>query len=208
MLLLTPLLLALSSCGGREAARVPDTSQTPSASPSITPSANDSVAIETHARDVLAALKARDGTRLATYVHPTRGVRFSPYAYVRPDSDVVISRADALRLFSDSTKRVWGQLDGSGLAINETFAGYYRRFVYNADFATAPSLAFDRPPVREGNTPSNLRTVYPEAHWMEFHFPGFKPRYDGMDWSSLWLVFERVDRDWLLVGVVHGSWTI
>ena len=30
----------------------------------------------------------------------------------------------------------------------------------------------------------------------------------GMDWRSLWLVFEKLGAEWFLVGVVHGSWTI
>jgi hypothetical protein len=29
-----------------------------------------------------------------------------------------------------------------------------------------------------------------------------------MDWSSLWLVFQRDGATWYLVGIVHGSWTI
>jgi hypothetical protein len=158
--------------------------------------------------EVLAALKERNASRLARLVHPSRGVRFSPFAYVRSDSDVVIRPDSVGLLFTDQTRRVWGHSDGTGDPIVLTFTNYYERYVYDVDFAAAPRRAFDAPPIRSGNTPSNLRAAYPTARWIEFHFPGFDDRYGGMDWRSLWLVFEELRGRWFLVGVVHGSWTI
>jgi hypothetical protein len=164
--------------------------------------------IEMRSRAVLEALKAQDENRFAALVHPTKGVRFSPYAYVRGDADVLIRREQIPGIFASSAKRVWGVADGSGALLDTTFSGYYYRFVYNADFLNAPRVAYDAPPLHSGNTPSNLATVYPRAHRIEYHFAGFDPRYDGMDWSSLWLVFEKAGDLWYLVAVVHGSWTI
>jgi hypothetical protein len=159
-------------------------------------------------RVVAAALKTRDGRQLAALTHPTKGVRFSSSAFVRVDSDVVVSRRDVERLFADTTKRVWGHADGTGDPLHSTFADYYRRYVYPVDFAAAPEVRYNQGPARAGNTPSNLRTAYPGAQWAELHFPGFDPKYDGMDWQSLWLVFEPHAGEWFLTGVVHGSWTI
>ena len=99
-------------------------------------------------------------------------------------------------------------LAGSGESIRLTFPRYHARFVYNADFEHAPRTAVDSLPLQHGNTPSNLPEVYPGARWIEFHFPGIDPKYGGVDWSSLWLVFEPVGTRWYLVGIVHGSWTI
>jgi hypothetical protein len=147
-------------------------------------------------------------TRFAALVHPTKGVRFSPYAYVRSDSDVVVSRDEVPALFSSRRQYVWGYSDGSGEPLRFTFEDYYGRYVYNADFLNAPRVEYNSPPIRAGNTPSNITKVYPAAMFVEHHFPGFDPKYEGMDWSSLWLVFEQVDAAWFLVGVVHGSWTI
>lgn len=42
-------------------------------------------------REVVGALKAQDGKRLAALVHPKKGVRFSPNAYVDVASDLVFS---------------------------------------------------------------------------------------------------------------------
>lgn len=164
--------------------------------------------IETRNREVLAALKGRDGSALAALVHPQKGLRFSLYGHVFTDRDVVIPRDSVARLFTDTTHRLWGEEDGSGAPIRLTFADYYKRFVYDVDFAAAPQQRADSTPIRPGNSLFNLREAYPHARWIEHHFPGFDPKYEGMDWRSLWLVFEPVGADWKLVGLVHGRWTI
>src|SRR5207244_3921645 len=140
--------------------------------------------------------------------HPVKGLRFSPYSYVRVDSDVVLSRAEVASAFRDTTMRLWGHQDGSGAPLRWPFEHYYRTFLYDAAFTSAPVVRVDQGPARSGNTPSNLREAYPEAHWVEYHVPGQDPKFEGMDWRSLWVVFERYEGEWLLVGLVHGSWTI
>ena len=157
---------------------------------------------------MLAALKARDGSALAPLVHPDKGVRFSPYAFVHSDSDVVIPAATVAGLFADTTRRLWGHADGTGDPLRMAFADYYKRFVYDLDFGAAPTVRVNGEPIRPGNAPSNLKTAYPGARWVEFHYPQIDQRYEGMDWRSLWLVFEPHGSEWRLTGVVHGSWTI
>ena len=43
---------------------------------------------------------------------------------------------------------------------------------------------------------------------MEYHFPGIDPKFEGMDWRSLRLVFEQKNCTWYLVGIIHAQWTI
>jgi len=169
---------------------------------------DDRRALQSRADEVVDALRTHDMARLAAFAHPQKGVRFSAYAFVHVDSDVVLTRQRLAGLWTDSARRVWGRFDGSGEPIRLTYPQYHARFVYNADFASAPRTAIDSLPLQHGNTPSNLRDAYPGAHWIELHVPGVDPKYGGMDWSSLWLVFEPAGTQWYLVGIVHGSWTI
>jgi hypothetical protein len=163
--------------------------------------------VEARSREVLAALSAHDLARVATFVHPSDGVRFSPYAHV-DSTGRVFHRAQVARLWTDSTKYEWGFADGSGDPIVLSYPEYHRRFVYNHDFVRAPRTAYTAAPIQSGNSPSNLAAMYPGSKRVEFHFPGFDAKYNGMDWSSLWLVFQRADEEWFLVGVVNGRWTI
>ncbi|MDD5470267.1 MAG: hypothetical protein PHO92_05750, partial [Candidatus Peribacteraceae bacterium] len=62
-------------------------------------------------------------------------------------------------------------------------------------------------PSARGNVLDNARDVYPGAQIVEYHFPGFDPQYEGMDWSSLRLVLEKFNSEWRLVGLIHDEWT-
>lgn len=145
--------------------------------------------------------------RLAAFVHPAKGVRFSPYGYVDTASDLRFTAAEVARLRNDDRARLWGSFDGSGDPMQLTFADYHRRFVYDFDFLRAPKVAVDSAPMGTGNSLDNRRQVYPMASIVEYHSPGVDPQHGEMDWRSLWLVLERVGNEWFLVGVVHGSWT-
>lgn len=159
------------------------------------------------AREIAAALAARDVAKVATYVHPTLGVRISHTTYVQPDRDLHFSAADLRHAWTSGQEFVWGTADGTGEPIRMTLRGYVELWLKH-DFATAPEIGYNAAPLRSGNTPNNLAEVYPASVRVEQHFPGFDPRYEGMDWQSLWLVFQRSGTDWFLTGIARGSWTI
>lgn len=163
--------------------------------------------IEGRAKEAVTALHVHDMSRLASFVHPTKGVRFSHYMYVQPGKDMVFTRSQVPGLWENGTEYVWGESDGTGDPIRMTFNAYHRRWLNN-DFSNAPRIAYNSSPIGRGNTPNNIALVYPGSIVVEHHFPGFDPRYEGMDWTSLWLVFELAGSEWHLVGVVRGNWTI
>jgi hypothetical protein len=55
---------------------------------------------------------------------------------------------------------------------------------------------------------NNIATVYTGKQVIEYHFNGIDPQYSGMDWTSLYLVFDQENGAWKLIGVVHGQRTI
>jgi hypothetical protein len=181
-------------------------SQAPPDSP--IPPARAQAIIERRARQVISALKSKDMTKLAPLVHPEKGLRFSPYADVNTQSDLVFKRRQLRTLLASKRRYVWGAYDGSGEPISLTFANYYRHFIYDHNYAQARRVSFNGEINGRGTTPNLIRAVYPESIVVEHYFAGFDPKYDGMDWRSLWLVFEKKDEAWYLVGIVHGEWTI
>lgn len=156
---------------------------------------------------VMGLIKDQDYQGLSTYVHPTLGVRFSPYSYVDVGSHVVMQSSDIATLASNTTVYTWGTYDGIGNPISLNFTDYYNEFIYDHDFQTPELMAINNI-VSSGNMINNISTVYPSAEYVEFHFSGFDAQYGGMDWSSLILVFQEVNGDYLLVGIVHSQWTI
>lgn len=164
--------------------------------------------IASRARQVILALKAGNMARFATFVHPQKGVRFSPYASVLPDEDRVLKRNQLSQFWVSNKRYLWGSYDGSGDPIRVTFRKYYRQFIFDHDFSRAKDMAYNPENMSHGNTPNNIRAIYPESIAVEYHFSGFDERVSGHDWVSLWLVFEKRGSVWYLVGVVHDQWTI
>ena len=157
--------------------------------------------------NVLTLLKNKDMEGLSNFIHPTEGVRFSPYGYVDVDNHQVFSAEEVADLANDTGFYIWGDYDGSGESIELDFNDYFNEFIFDEDFFN-PQIIGNNVTVSEGNTLDNIKEVYPNGHFVEFHFEGIDPQYEGMDWRSLKLVFEAVDGDWYLVGIVHDQWTI
>jgi hypothetical protein len=156
-----------------------------------------------------AAIKALKDSDLDTLsaMAGEKGVRFSPYSFINAESDVVLTPIVLKNAPILSRTFVWGSYDGSGEPIDLPFGQYYEKFVYDQDFMNAPQIKYNEM-IGSGNTVNNLKLVYPDAEFVEYHFPGFDKQYEGMDWESLRLVFEKKDGLYYLVGIVHDGWTI
>ncbi len=195
------ILIFLAAC----TVNPPDVSEaTPVPGPTLTPTAPLTL-IET-ADQVIQILAKGDMTRLASFVHPQKGVRFSPYTYVREDHQVFMP--DELAGMMDSGQVfLWGSYDGSGKPIEMTFEAYYEAFVYPVDYASPEEVGVNEE-IGVSSMTNNIEDFYPQSQFVEYHFSGFDPQYGGLDWTSLRLVFLQEDGVWYLVGVVHDGWTI
>ncbi|HCO19163.1 MAG TPA: hypothetical protein DIT39_06100 [Tissierellales bacterium] len=161
----------------------------------------------TTAFEVVELLKTMDMSGVSDYVHPSLGVRFTPYDYVDSQADLVFTATQVAGLAQDNTVYLWGSFDGSGNPINQIYSDYHQSFVYDEDFLN-PHMIGINTKIGMGNSLNNVDTAYPNGEFIEFHFTGFDPQYGGMDWRSLKLVFEDVSGSWYLVGIIHGQWTI
>ncbi len=155
---------------------------------------------------IVKVLSARQLEPLATYVHPQKGVRFSPAAYIDPQADRVLAAGQLAAAWTDNTAYRWGVDDATGEPIKLSFRDYFASFVYDADYAQAEKVAYDEV-IGSSTTVNNLTKVYPDARFVEYHFSGFDPQFEGMDWKSLRLVFEQLEGVWYLVGIVHDQWS-
>jgi len=152
-------------------------------------------------------LQQGNWSELASYVHPDRGVTFTPYSTVDPDSDLNFTAGQIKGLAQDQTVYTWGFVDGRGVPIQMTMTQYLERYVYDKDYTLVPEIGVDRI-MTGGNALENLPEAYPGCRFVDFSFPSSDPVNDGLDWSSLKLVFQPEGERWYLVGIVHGEWTI
>ncbi|TFE28933.1 hypothetical protein [Cohnella luojiensis] len=166
----------------------------------------DDAELKDVAQEVVELLRERDLGSLVQWIDPELGLRFSPYSHMNPDSDLVF-KPDTLPTFKDAKKLKWGTADGSGEPIELSFREYYEKFVYDKDYGDAPNVSVNKI-LGTGNVEFNGTEVYPNASYVEFHYPGFDEKLEGMDWESLILVFVPSQNDRKLVAIVHGQWTI
>ena len=163
--------------------------------------------IEKTADELINAIKNKDAKIISDYVHPVKGVRFTPYTTVSVENDFVINKEDMVDFFKDENSYVWGYYDGSGEEINLTPNQYYEKFIYSEDFINALEVGYNEV-LSSGNMIENQFEVYENAIVVEYHIPEINPEYEGLDWQSLRLVFEEYDGNWKLVGIIHNQWTI
>jgi hypothetical protein len=156
--------------------------------------------------DVINLLKDKDLPRLAAYVHPTEGVRFSPYGYVNTETDITMQASIVQNAFEEHGIFDWGSYDGSGQSIDLSFADYYEKFIYDHDFVNADQIGYNTI-IGKGNTINNATEVYGDSYIADYHFKGTAAN-NFMDWSSLRIVLVEYNRDWVVVGIIHDQWTI
>jgi hypothetical protein len=167
---------------------------------------NDSL-ISAITKQVLTSLKNKDYKTFADFIHPTLGVRFSPYAYVDPANDMKFTADKFLNEIKKENKFNWGSYDATGDNILMTINDYFAGFVYNKDFLNAEKTGINKM-IGGGNSLNNLETIYKGCDFSESYFSGFDKKFDGLDWCCLRLVFKKYKDKYYLVGIVHDQWTI
>ena len=152
------------------------------------------------------ALANNDYARITKDIHPTRGVRFSMYAYVQPESDKVFSREQYAQYLQDSKIRfTWGERDGTGEPLIIPLPEYLDTWVKAKTFndATLSVNEFQK----SGNSINNLKDIYQNSDVVEFYYDG-SDEYSGLDWRALRLVFDEYQGKRYLVAVITDQWTI
>lgn len=156
---------------------------------------------------VMKHIKDRDMDALSQWVHPQKGLLFKPYPSNSNKDTIVLTQSSLTSAYASKDVLTWGIYDGSGEPITFTVSEYFNRFVYDAPFIEPETISVNHT-LSFGNAMTDFKTAYPNASYLEFHFSGFEAQYEGIDWKSLFLVFEKIDDNWYLIAIEHGEWTI
>ncbi|SFH09897.1 hypothetical protein [Pedobacter insulae] len=200
-------MLILSSCGNnkKEAKTVSkDTAEVVNAPETTGLTQQDS--IKATARQILVLLKENNIPELTKYFS-NNGVLFSPYGHIDTIKSKKLHSADLLAAINNKWILTWGNYDGTGEPIKLTVPAYLKKFAYSADYLNAEAVGYDEL-IKEGNSLNNIKEIYPNHHFVDYHFSGFDQKYEGMDWTSLRLVFEKQNGEYCLVAVIHDQWTV
>lgn len=156
--------------------------------------------------EVIQALDDQDMERVATHVHPKKGLLFSPYVYVTEDA-IIFEQQEVSTLLEQDEVFTWGRYDGKGTEINLTPDDYFAEFLNVFPFLEPDDVLVDDLQDR-GNTLNNIAEVFPNAEVVEYHYEGSEENA-GIDWESLILVYEKDTEGTLkLIAIVRDMWTV
>ena len=202
------LLLALTATGCQSASESSEAIVAQPTSTSATAISTDisQQTLKQQALRIQRALANKDFARITDDIHPTRGVRFSMYAYVRPGSDKVFNRAQYAQYLQQSKIRfTWGERDGSGEPLIIPLPEYLDTWVDGRKFNNV-NISVNKI-TNNGNSINNLKDIYQNSDVVEFYYKGTE-EYAGMDWRVLRLVFDEYQGKRYLVAVVNDQWTV
>ena len=167
------------------------------------------LSIEKRAKQVLDLIAEKNYGELDKVIHPEKGIRFSPELYINPKTDISFNVGELGNAFHNTSKKYhWGNADGSGEPIMLSLKDYHDKYIFKNDFRQKDIQVSFNKPIGSGNSINNQKKIYPHAKIVEYHFKGSK-KYEGMDWNSLYLIFEKhTDNHLYLVGIANGQWTI
>lgn len=157
--------------------------------------------------DILGYIKAGDYGALSKVVHPEYGVVFSPYATINLASNKRFTASQVSAFSEDKNRYVWGKYDGNGEPIELTPLEYFEAFVYDKDYTLASEIGIDKV-IRSGNSLENIKEVFPNVRFVDFHLAGTDQESGGLDWSSLRLGFEEYKGELRLTVILHSEWTV
>lgn len=155
---------------------------------------------------VLTAIRNRDYQLLADYVHPEKGIIFSPDSYVDYNEDPIFS-AEQIRAFgSDNTIYSWGYFDVSEKLIELTASEYFDEFVYDKEYIYSRQIGINTI-VCSGNLEENVADLFPNAIFIDFHDEGTE-EVDRIDWSDLKIVLEKYNGALNVIAVINSRATM
>ncbi len=186
--------------------RLPNCKQT--SQPSITVlSPNEVEKLIAASKQVLVALKAKDYQKLQTLTS-SDGLSLNEY----PDSlDLTkndVTQSEISKIPTNTTIKLWGYTDGKGDPINLTVGNYIDKWIYNKDYLDAPKIEVNKIMKIAGNTPNEIMTYSGGRNFVAFHFNGFDPKYSGLDWTTMYLIFDLQNGEYKLRAIVKDNWTI
>ncbi|MEZ7502227.1 hypothetical protein QO189_07055 [Psychrobacter sp. Arc29] len=202
------LLLTLTATGCQSASESSEAIVSQPTSTSATPISTDisQQTLKQQALRIQRALANKDFARITDDIHPTRGVRFSMYAYVRPESDKVFSRAQYAQYLQQSNIRfTWGEKDGTGDLLITPLPTYLETWVDGKKFNDV-DISVNKL-TNNGNSINNFKDIYQNSDVVEFYYKGTE-EYAGMDWRVLRLVFDEYQGKRYLVAIINDQWTV
>ena len=161
--------------------------------------------LEELAAEILPVMQAKDFVALARFVHPEKGVRFSPQGYIKTDTDLVFTREQVANFALYSNNFTWGAHFAKDELLEMSVNDYWDKYVVPL-LPDQEWVMLDEDEETPSEAIDNFYEVYPQGRYIDFLKPGTE-EFSNLDWQSLRLAFEQAaDGAYYLVGIIHDNW--
>ncbi|MCX6752265.1 MAG: hypothetical protein NTZ87_02075 [Candidatus Nomurabacteria bacterium] len=155
--------------------------------------------------DVLTALRDDNYQKLEELTSSS-GLSWNEY----PQLDFTkndISKDSISDISTDNKTYMFGYTDGKGDPIVLTKKDYIKEYLYNYDYLYAEKVAVNKT-LGSGNSVNSIIKDSGNRTVVAYYFSGFDAKYGGMDWTTLYLVFDKENGVYKLCGIAKDNWTI
>jgi hypothetical protein len=159
------------------------------------------------AQEVIEALTSRNYSKLEDLVS-SAGLSLNNVPHFDSVKNL-IAKNDVSDIGTDTQTYLWGYTDGQGAPINLNRGQFLTTYIYKGDidYTKAPNVVVNKI-LGTGNSINSINTDTSGRMFIAFHFPGFDPQYEGMDWTTLYLIFDSEGGEYRLRGIAKDNWTI
>lgn len=155
---------------------------------------------------VIATLLEKDYAKLETLVSKD-GLTLDLYPQI-VEANIVLKK-DISKIPTDSKTRIWGYTDGKGDPIDLTTKDFLAKFIVTHDYRLAPEIAINKELGGGTNSISQIMKDAGENRTVvAYYFKGFDQKYGGMDWTTMYLVFDKEGNEYKLRAIAKDNWTI
>ncbi|MBK9329776.1 MAG: hypothetical protein IPM95_10840 [Sphingobacteriales bacterium] len=158
---------------------------------------DDSLLIQ-KAKEILKYCKAKQYYKLAKYIHPTDGARFSPLAHVVAESDQILFAKD----FRKPNRKTyfWGYRDNSEDSIILSIPDFFDEIIFTDKALFHNQIEYNNF-YADNDISNNMDVYYKNDDFLGFYYPGGKEP-DNLDWKIVRLVFRKYKTTHYLVGIM------
>lgn len=153
---------------------------------------------------IINLIKKQDFKELSKYVHPVHGLTLSSSTELNQSRKFTVSKSVIASWDIDSSEKIdFGVLNGQGQPIKLTLKEYYDSFIYDVDYLKKGDITYNKYQERDKSKKINIYEVYKDGIVVEYFFNGSKEN-KYVDWSSLYLGYEKYNDEWYLSGIFHS----
>ncbi len=156
-------------------------------------------------KELTMIIESKNYNDLSSFVHKSRGVRFSNYGMVDVKTNIVLTSEEISRAANNDVLYDWGVYVNSEEPIRETIDEYFDSRFSKHKYSEADVMGVDEKITDVYTNPDFAKETYPNAKVVEFYFNYNFP--ESLDWQSVKLILENIDGQYYLVGVIHTFWT-